>query len=316
MKRILASLLFIAASAAAQNYIPLPVPGEPLRLPPAGTSAANYAVAGCTLGANVFCVGSTSAFAVANGGSFISSGFDFNYTHAGLNANNTFFYGWSASTNPGAAPDTTLCRASAGVTEFGTSACGTAGSWSATNGTLSGTLSEPAGAATTGAVTISSSATDTKVVELALPTGYLNTANKVFRIEARGIYTTTGIAPTLTFKVKLCTVSGCGSGTVLTLYAAPATGATTSGASNTWIVEGPLGTITTGSTGTVMLHAQACTVLGATGGTACTPTIDANTAASSTIDLTAALFLDVMVNASAVTTLTVTPNVAFIHPAD
>ena len=172
------------------------------------------------------------------------------------------------------------------------------------------------GAATTGAVTISSSATDTKVVELPLPAGYLNTSNKTFRIEARGIYTTTGITPTLTHKVKLCTVSGCGSGTVLVLYSAPATGATTSGASNTWIVQGALGTISTGATGTVMLHADACTVLGASGATACTPTIDANTAASSTIDLTAALFLDWMVNASAVTTLTETPNVAYIHPTD
>lgn len=171
-------------------------------------------------------------------------------------------------------------------------------------------------ATTTGAVTIGSSGTDTKVVELSLPAGYLNTANKAFRIEARGIYTTAGITPTLTHKVKLCTVSGCGSGTVLVLYAAPATGATTSGASNTWIVQGALGTISTGGTGTVMLHADACTVLGASGGTACTPTIDPNTAASSTIDLTAALFLDWMVNASTVTTLTETPNVAYIKPMD
>lgn len=49
-------------------------------------------------------------------------------------------FGWTAGTNPTAALDTCLYRDSAGVTGFCTTTGTAAGSWRATNGTLSGTL--------------------------------------------------------------------------------------------------------------------------------------------------------------------------------
>lgn len=60
-------------------------------------------------------------------------------------------FAFSSTTNPASTLDTGLSRDSAGVIDFGTGTVGSAaGSWKATNGTLSGTFTLTAGAITTG----------------------------------------------------------------------------------------------------------------------------------------------------------------------
>jgi hypothetical protein len=86
-----------------------------------------------------------------------------------------------------------------------------------------------------------------------LKPGALNTVNKMLKVEGAGIYTTQSAqTPTLTFKVKLCTVSGCGSGTVITACSWT-TAATTASVTNSWYIDYcKIGTISTGATGTVI----------------------------------------------------------------
>jgi hypothetical protein len=141
-------------------------------------------------------------------------------------------------------------------------------------------------------------ATDTQLVEISLGAGYLNTANKVIHVHADGIWVTgTTQTPTQNFKVKLCTVSGCGSGTVLTLLTWTS-GAATASTTETWIIDGNIGTRVSGSSGTLLAHGQADLPVGTTANTAAAILHDVNTTVTSTIDLTAALFLDIMTNTS------------------
>jgi hypothetical protein len=151
------------------------------------------------------------------------------------------------------------------------------------------------GYATAGAGLLNPAATtDTKLAEISLSAGYLNSSNKALDIFSHVVVVSgTTQTPTYTLKLKLCTVSGCGSGTVLTLVTFGATGAMT--ASNTVHAElhMQLMTTTTGSSGVVEpagMGVLNITTVG-TGGVIWN---DLNNAGSSTIDLTAALFLDVM----------------------
>jgi hypothetical protein len=151
------------------------------------------------------------------------------------------------------------------------------------------------GYATAGAGSLNPVAvTDTKLAEIALGTGYLNTSAKALDVYSHVVVITgTTQTPTYTLKLKLCTVSGCGSGTALTLLTFGATGAMT--ASNT--VHGEINarvlTTTTGASGVVESAGMA--VLNITQvGTGGILWNDINNAGSSTIDLSAALFLDVM----------------------
>jgi len=141
-------------------------------------------------------------------------------------------------------------------------------------------------------------ATDTQLLEVTLPAAYLNRSSAVLDIKASGTWTTgTTQTPTQTFKVKLCTVSGCGSGTVLTLVSWTSAAATAS-TTQTWLTISTLGTVTTGSSGTVIAHGFADLPVGASANTAFAGFHDVNTAASSGIDLTAQLFLNLMWNVS------------------
>jgi hypothetical protein len=143
--------------------------------------------------------------------------------------------------------------------------------------------------------------TDTKVVEFGLPSAFLNQQGRTLRFNTQGIYTTAvSQTPTIQWKVKLCTVSGCGSGTVVTGIAFAATGATNASVTNQWKNYVDLGTDTTGTVGKVFFHGTSYTITGATGGTTLPAgTTDTNaTANATTIDLTGALFLDLQVNMS------------------
>jgi len=151
------------------------------------------------------------------------------------------------------------------------------------------------GYATAGAGLLNPSATtDTKLAEIALAAGYLNTSSKAIDVYSHVVVATgTTQTPTYTLKLKLCTVSGCGSGTALTLLTFGATGAMT--ASNTVHAEmhGVVLTTTTGSSGVVEPAGMAVLNI-TTVGTGGVLWNDINNAGSSTIDLTAALFLDVV----------------------
>jgi hypothetical protein len=133
-----------------------------------------------------------------------------------------------------------------------------------------------------------------------LAAGALNTALAANLVHGSGYFTIAALQiPALTFKAKLCTVSGCGSGTVVTL-ASITTAATVAATNNGWNLQLMAGTATAGATGNLWVHgAPGLTVdIGALPGSAATPYTDLNTAVSSNIDLTAALFLDFTVATS------------------
>ncbi len=147
---------------------------------------------------------------------------------------------------------------------------------------------------------------DQQLMELSLSAGYLNTAGQPFQITGAGIYSTVALqTPTLEFKVKLCTVSGCGSGTVVTLVDITSTATIAGNANNNWFINFLAATSTTGASGKLEIHGPATVDLGATTATADAVFGDLNTAASSAIDLTGALFLDFTL---AFSTNTASPN--------
>jgi hypothetical protein len=151
-------------------------------------------------------------------------------------------------------------------------------------------------------VTVSANTTaDQTLQEVPLTAGALNTLLAANLIHGSGYFTIAALqTPTLRFKAKLCTVSGCASGTVVTL-ASITSGATVAATNNGWNLQLMAGTSATGATGTLTVHGAPGLVLdlGALTGTAATPYTDLNTGVSSTIDLTAALFLDFTVATSA-----------------
>lgn len=145
-------------------------------------------------------------------------------------------------------------------------------------------------------------ATDTKLQEISLPAGYLNSSAKSLNIFAKIIQSTgTTQTPTVTYKIKLCTVSGCPSGTVLTLATFGPSGAMTASTNETTLIHFAISTTATGATGTVesggfaLINTSSTTALG----TGAVPWNDVNNAVSGSIDLTAALFLDVVGQMSA-----------------
>ncbi len=138
--------------------------------------------------------------------------------------------------------------------------------------------------------------TDTKMIELALPVGYFNTLGQGSLIRAGGLYSNTAAtSPALTFNAKLCTVSGCGSGIVVGLaqIVSGATSATTT-TNNTWSYALFAVTNAIGTAGNLVVKADPGLTIDLSNVVSNPDTVytDVNTAASSNIDLTAALFLD------------------------
>lgn len=143
-------------------------------------------------------------------------------------------------------------------------------------------------------VTVNTNTTsDQQLIELSLGAGYFNSANQPFLFDGAGVYTTqTAQTPTITLKVKLCTVSGCGSGTVVTLISIVSTATVAAVTNNNWNLAILGYTHTTGATGNLEIHGPLAVDLGALTTTADSIFVDTNTAVSSNIDLTAALFVD------------------------
>lgn len=150
------------------------------------------------------------------------------------------------------------------------------------------------------AVTVSANTTsDQTLQELTLSSAVLNTVAAPFLIHGSGIFTIAlAQTPALTFKAKLCTVSGCGSGTVVTL-ATITTTATVAATNNPWNINLKMATVSTGASGTVIVHGPLIIDTGATTATAEVVFNDVNTAASSAINLTGSLFIDFTVSTSA-----------------
>lgn len=143
-------------------------------------------------------------------------------------------------------------------------------------------------------VTVNTNTTsDQQLMELSLGAGYFNSSKQPFLFDGAGVYTTqTAQTPTVTLKVKLCTVSGCGSGTVVTLISIVSTATVAAVTNNNWNLAVLGYTATTGATGNLEIHGPLAVDLGALTTTADSLFVDTNTAVSSNIDLTAALFVD------------------------
>ena len=137
------------------------------------------------------------------------------------------------------------------------------------------------------------------LMELSLGAGYFNSSGQPFLFNAAGLYTTQAAqTPTITLTTKLCTVSGCGSGTVVTLASIVSTATIAAVTNNNWNLSFVGYNTATGATGNLEVHGFISADLGALTSTADSIFNDLNTAVSSNIDLTAALYVDFFVTFS------------------
>jgi hypothetical protein len=161
------------------------------------------------------------------------------------------------------------------------------------------------------------STADQTLQELALTSAMLNTLGGPFLIHGAGTLTIRTLqTPTLTFKVKLCTVSGCGSGTVVTL-GTTTTGATVAATANPWNINLKAVTNVIGASGTLITDGALVVDIGAVATLADTVYSYPPTTSSS-IDLTGLLFIDFTVTSSTQPTTpfnSFTQSVATIEPA-
>lgn len=146
--------------------------------------------------------------------------------------------------------------------------------------------------------------TDQNLMALTIPANSLNIALRNLDIWAAGVYSTAAASTAvLTFKVKLCTVSGCGSGTVLTLGSwATAALPTVTAASFPWNIHLESTTQTAGASSAYEAHGSLTVDANTTIGAADSIYADENAATVGTVDNTAQLFLQVTVAASAAST--------------
>lgn len=160
------------------------------------------------------------------------------------------------------------------------------------NGDMTTTACTTNAVTSTTPVTVNANSTaDQQLMELSLTAGYLNSLGRPFDFFGAGVYTIASGTPTLEFKLKLCTVSGCGSGTVVTLVDITSA-ATTTLTNNNWSMRLVGTTAATGATGNLEIHGPVTVDIGALAATADAVYGDINTAVSGNIDLTAALFVD------------------------
>jgi hypothetical protein len=145
-------------------------------------------------------------------------------------------------------------------------------------------------------VTVSANvATDQLLMACTIPAGTLNSLNRVLRIKADGLYSTPALSTSqMTMSAKLCTVSGCGSGTVITL-AAIQSGALGSLAVTNNAIQLSLGAgvQTAGASSVYETHGSLLIDLGAATTAADSVYADTNTAVSSAINSTVQLFLQI-----------------------
>lgn len=139
--------------------------------------------------------------------------------------------------------------------------------------------------------------TDTKLAEFTLTVPYLNAINKGVFVFAHVVQSAgTTQTPTVTYKWKLCTVSSCGSGTVLTLVTYGPSGAMTASTTEHSELRAYIVTTVAGASGTVESAGWGIVNVSVGTGAATGGVLwnDVNTAVSSTIALNATVFLDLM----------------------
>jgi hypothetical protein len=143
-------------------------------------------------------------------------------------------------------------------------------------------------------VTVSANVnTDQNLMACTIPAGTLNSVGKTLRIWAAGVYSTeVANASTIRLKAKLCTVSGCGSGTVITPLDLTS-GANAGGQTNNgWNLTPMVSTQTAGASSAYESHGNLAVDLT---GVAAADSVytDANVATVGTIDSTVQLFLQI-----------------------
>jgi hypothetical protein len=191
------------------------------------------------------------------------------------------------SANKTSTTSTVFALASSSALTASTAVCTNA------NGDMTTTGCTANAVTSTSPVTVSAAvATDQQLMELSLTAGYLNSLGRPFTIFGAGVYSLPVSTPTMTYKIKLCTVSGCGSGTVVTLISILTTASVGNVTTVPWNLNTVATTNATGATGNLEVHGRLSIDLGAAAATADTVFNDTNTAVSSNIDLTAALFVD------------------------
>lgn len=151
-------------------------------------------------------------------------------------------------------------------------------------------------------VTVSASVTtDQNLMTCTLSANLLNVVGRTLHIHAAGIYSTAATSTAqLTAKAKLCTVSGCGSGTVISLVSIQtvALGSVTV-TNNNWNLDFYTVTQTAGATAAFESHGQFVIDLGSLTTAADSTFADTNTTTISSIDTTAQLFLQITYTFSA-----------------
>lgn len=143
--------------------------------------------------------------------------------------------------------------------------------------------------------------TDQLLMACSLNANLLNVVGRTLKVYVAGVFSTAAASvASLTFKAKLCTVSGCGSGTVISPITTT-TGATSAlTASNLAFSQTSyISTQTAGSSSAYEAHGFMTIDLSATAATPDSTYQDTNTATVGTIDSTGALFLQITAAASA-----------------
>lgn len=137
--------------------------------------------------------------------------------------------------------------------------------------------------------------TDQNLMTCTIPAGTLNVLGKTLHVKASGVYSTAAASTAvITAEAKLCTVSGCGSGTVIDLIdiATAALGSVTV-TNNNWNLDFHSTTQTIGASAAFEAHGQFVIDTAALTTTADQVYADTNSATIGTIDATAQLFLQI-----------------------
>ena len=134
--------------------------------------------------------------------------------------------------------------------------------------------------------------TDQNLSACTVPANALNVTLRTLKIWVADVYTTPlASVATVTKKIKLCTVSGCGSGTVITLASATSSANPGSVTNNSINGEYVVTTQTAGAIAAFESHGNMVIDLGASPGLADSTFSDSNTATISSIDTTGTLYL-------------------------
>jgi len=142
-----------------------------------------------------------------------------------------------------------------------------------------------------------STTNDQNLMALTIPAGSLNSVSRTLLVQLAGVYSTPAASTTaVNVKLKLCTVSGCGSGTVLTLANVSSTALAGIQATNDpFNLTFNISTQTAGATASFEAHGNLTIDISALTTAAEGVFADGNTTTIGTIDTTAQLFLQTAV---------------------